>query len=273
MRLAADALLAIYAGASKNSSLPIAVEQLCRLCGAELLGTRPFARKSDAYSTDDYKTRTGHTGKVYFRDSKVIVKIPETVGHGTARVSVAHEVAHLLIHRRGDSYDEATIRLPSTPEEEALAEYGARLLLMPSNLWPPVSSHDNLAEFALILSSQTRVTIHSVVARMGDPDVIPLEIRGAILWRINREISRSHPIAKRLMPQWHLCPGAFVPVRRCTAKTSSLIAELGRASSPVAGSRVEDVSIGSFTGLFRVDAFGWGSVEEGTRLVLSIFRE
>jgi Zn-dependent peptidase ImmA (M78 family) len=44
-----------------------------------------------------------------------------------ARVAVAHELAHVLIHKKADGYDEATIRLQSSPTEEALAEYGARL--------------------------------------------------------------------------------------------------------------------------------------------------
>ncbi len=273
MRQAIDTILTLYTEASGSCVLPIGVDKLCRLLGIELVGMRPLMRKSDTYATDDYKTRVGHTGKLYVRDRQVLIRIPETVGYGTARISVAHELAHSLIHRRGESYDEATMRLPATSEEEALAEYGARLFLMPSRLLPPVSPQDNIAECAVMFSSHSRVTIHSVVARMGDPDMPPMEIRGAILWRINQNISKSHSVAKRLMPQWHLCPGAFVPVQRCTAKRGSLIAELANGDSSLSGSQVEEVGIGSFMGFFRVDAFSWGSVEDGTRLVLSIFRE
>jgi hypothetical protein len=51
------------------------------------------------------------------------------------------------------------------------------------------------------------------------------------------------------------------------------VAQVAAAQASVAKSELEDVNIGSFVGQFRNDAFAWGSVEDGTRLVLTIFRE
>lgn len=272
MCMAVNAILNDYSVLFAKNDPPIEVKRLCEVCSAELTGHRPKSRDANVYSTDGYHARTGHTGKLYFRNSKVCIRIPTDVDYATARVSVAHELGHLLIHRRGDTYDEATMRLPSSTDEEALAEYAARLLLIPSGLWSS-AQRENLAELALSQCGLAKVTLHAIVARAGDPDVPVTDVRGAILWRINRYAPISHAVGARLTPQWHLCPGAFIPVGRCKARADSLVATLASENSPVAGSKVEDVAIGSFCGRFRVDAFSWGSLQEGTRLVLSIFRE
>jgi len=76
-------------------------------------------------------------------------------------------------------------------------------------------------------------------------------------------------IERRLTPQWFECPGAFIPVGKCCARAGSLVAHLAaEADNVVAGNRVEDVQIGTLVGRFRVDAFAWGSLRTGTRLVL-----
>ena len=273
MRMAVNGILNSYAVLFEKKDPPIAVERLCEVCSAELTGQRPKGRASNVYSVDRYQPRIGHTGKLYFRNSRVSIKIPGDVDYATARISVAHELGHLLIHRRGNTYDEATVRLSSSDEEEALAEYAARLLLIPPGLWSSVSPSENLAVLALSLSSLTKVTLHAVVARTGDPDIPVTGVRAAILWRINRTIPASRPVSARLTPQWHLCPGAFVPVGKCKAREGSLVAALASEDSPAAGSSLEEVEIGSFSGTFRVDGFSWGSVQEGTRLVLSVFRD
>jgi hypothetical protein len=272
MKLATDLLLTAYQTRLDEHSVPITVEKLCDISGATLTGARPKARNSNAYATHSQPSRRGHTGKLCFYETKVSIKIPDDVDYLAARISVAHELGHLLIHRRGSGYDEATIRLGSSPEEEALAEYAARLLLIPSTLYSPAQKA-NLAEFAISQASRMRVTLHSVVLRLGDPDVSSAGVRGAILWRIYPSVPSSEPLHARLTPQWHLCPDAFIPIRKCTARQGSLVAQVAAAQASVAKSELEDVNIGSFVGQFRNDAFAWGSVEDGTRLVLTIFRE
>ncbi|HEY6352248.1 MAG TPA: ImmA/IrrE family metallo-endopeptidase [Candidatus Angelobacter sp.] len=220
---------------------------------------------------DEYRSRAGHTGKLYVHDSQVTIRVPEEIAFETARISVAHEIGHVLIHRRGNDFDHATIRLPSSPEEEALAEYAARLLLLPVGVFqPPLGV--NLAQYAVEQAGTAKVTVHSAVSRLGDPDIFVPGIIGAILWRINPNIPESHPVSSRLTPQWHLCPGHFVPVKRCKARAGSLIARVADSPSAVSLSAIETVSIGTFVGTFRVDAFGWGSIPQGTRLALAIFR-
>jgi hypothetical protein len=117
------------------------------------------------------------------------------------------------------------------------------------------------------------ITLHAASARLGDPDS-PLvgTVDGIILWRLNPRVSPDEALSKRLMPKWHLCPSAFIPINRCHASRRSLISELASlGDGMVAGSRLEDVSIGSLKGSYRVDAVAWGTVARGTRLVLSAF--
>ena len=272
MKVATDLLLSTYHSQIDEDAVPITVEKLCDICGATLTGIRPKPRNATVYSLDSWQSRQGHTGKLSFDNSRVSINIPEAVDYLTARLSVAHELGHLIIHRRGSSYDEATLRLRSSPEEEALAEYAARLLLIPSSLCSP-TPETNLAEYAVTQSNRVRVTIHSFVARLGDPDVALATVRGAILWRMHPSVPAFEPLHARLTPQWHLCPDAFVPIRKSKARPGSLVAQLAAAETSTAMSRLEEVSIGSFVGYFQVDAFAWGSVEDGTRLVLSVFRE
>jgi uncharacterized protein DUF955 len=272
MKLATDRLLSSYFDSPDSSKLPISVERLCSLCGVELVGNRPSGRPRSGYSIIEHRIRTGHTGRLAIRDLRLIIRIPDEIDFETARISTAHEIGHVLIHRRGAQYDPATMRLPTTAEEEALAEYAARLLLLPAAFFQPLSER-NLAEFAVEKAGIFKVSVHSAVSRLGDPDIPNTGIKGAIFWRINQDLPGSSPLHKRLTPQWHLCPGAFVPVRRCKARIGSLVAELADWPSPKAGSDIQSVNIGTFSGTFRVDVFAWGSVAEGTRSVLSLFRE
>lgn len=272
MKVATDFLLLKYGAQSDPPTTPIEVERLCEIYGASVTGVRPKPREGNVYSVDSWEPRQGHTGRVSFDGSRALISIPKSVDFATARLSVAHELGHLLIHRRGEEYDEATLRLGSSPEEEALAEYAARLLLLPSRLCRP-PSETNLAEFAVTQASRMRVTIHCFVARLGDPDVAPSSIQGAILWRMRPDLATAEPLYARLTPQWHLCRDAFIPIRKCKARPESLVADLGAAGAPIAMSRREEVNIGSFAGRFQVDAFAWGSVGDGTRLVLSVFRD
>ncbi len=273
MILAADRLLADYSEfVAAPLSIPISVEKLCTVCNIELLGTRPAVTSGTAYSVSSPASRSGHTGKTYFESSRITIRIPPQTDYTTGRVSVAHEIGHVLVHRRGKAFDEATVRLPSSPEEEGLAEFAARLLLMPSKLWSGFPAGKNMAEDAITRSSLARVTIHSAVTRFGDPDLEDTGIRGAILWRLNPDVPGHRAVHERLTPQWHLCRGSFVPIRRSKARAGSLIADIAEHPGVLADSRVEDVRIGTFIGNFGVDAFAWGSVVDGTRLVLAVFR-
>jgi Zn-dependent peptidase ImmA (M78 family) len=272
MKMATDMLLFKYGTQKDREAAPIAVEKLCEIYGASVTGIRPKSRDANVYSIDSWQSRQGHTGRVSFDGSRALIAIPESVDYPTARLSVAHELGHLLIHRRGEEHDEVTLRLGSSPAEEALAEYAARLLLIPSGCCEATAGA-NLAEFAITQASRLRVTIHCFVERLGDPDVASTSIQGAILWRMRPDVAASEPLYARLTPQWHLCRDAFVPIRKCKARPRSLVAHLAEAEASKAMSRREDVSIGSFAGHFRVDAFAWGSVDDGTRLILSVFRD
>ncbi|MBI4190782.1 MAG: ImmA/IrrE family metallo-endopeptidase [Betaproteobacteria bacterium] len=201
-----------------------------------------------------------------------MIRIPATLDTALARVSVAHELSHVLIHTRESSLDLATIRMTSTPEEEAVAEYGARLLLLPRiPLGEVPESARSLAEYCVAVAGFARITVHSAVLRLADPDISERGIRAAVLWRLNPRVQEDAPVALRLSPQWFAARGVFVPIGKCHARQDSLVADLAAASdSPVAGSRIEDVSIGTLVGRFRVDAFAWGSLTAGTRLVLFV---
>jgi hypothetical protein len=252
--------------------VPVSVERLCFVTGVDLMGAPRRRDRSVNKSDREIGSYQDHAATVEFATPRPVIRLSPNIGWNRGRVAAAHEIGHVLIHRRDSEYDQATIRLGSTPAEEALAEYAARLLLLPRGTHQRFlqgAADDNYAALCVRISQRTNVTIHAAVARLGDPDAGNRQIRGAIFWRMQRNADRE--IQDVLTPHWHLCPSAYIPVGKCKARRGSLIAELAQNTEPLAGTRIEQVNIGSLAGEFSIDAFAWGSVLDRTRVVLSIF--
>jgi Zn-dependent peptidase ImmA (M78 family) len=235
----------------------------------DLIGAPQRQGRSVSRTDDETTPYWQPLARVEFARPRPIVRLPLNIGWNRGRVAAAHEIGHVLIHRRGDAYDQATIRLGSTPVEEVLAEYAARLLLLPRELldpWLVECRTENYALKSVKLAQLAQVSLHAATARLGDPDAGNWKIRGAILWRMSKSAEQF------LTPYWHLCPGAYIPLARCKARKGSLIDELGNETSRAAGSRVEEVNVGSLRGKFLIDAFSWGSLADRTRVVLSVFQ-
>ena len=251
----------------------VSVERLCSVLNVDLVGVpqRTDRSKREIESTPYAK----HGASVKFTSPRPVINLSSDIGWARGRVAAAHEIGHVLIHRRDFGYDQATIRLGSTPAEEALAEYAARLLLVPLDLFGgqlEAITDKNYAVRALTIAQYAQVTLHTAAARLGDPDVSRHGIRGVIFWRVQNRRGTSAPPMEVLTPQWHLCPDAYIPVGRCKAGSGSLVQELSVETTPVAGTRVESVAIGGLRGTFIVDAFAWGSRADKTRVVMSVFR-
>jgi hypothetical protein len=292
MQLAAERALAMYAAPlSSGETFPssrsrqfgdhdaqvtshVSVERLCAAMNVDLIGAPQ--KEGRSVNRSDYETMPywQHPVCVEFTRRRPTIRLPLNIGWNRGRVAAAHEIGHVLIHRREDGYDEATIRLGSTSEEEALAEYASRLLLLPKDLrdrWLTEAKSDNYALTSVIVAHRAQVSLHTATARLGDPDIGNHTIRGAIFWRMaNKSASSEAEVV--LTPYWHLCPGAYVPVGRCKARKGSLIGEFANETDRVAGSRVEEVNVGTLQGRFLIDAFAWGSRADRTRVVLSVFR-
>ena len=264
----------ISAERPNSIAAPISIERLCSIVGLDLIGA-PVLRERVARGADyESAPRREHTGTLEFVEPRPIIRIPSNVGWNCARVAAAHEIGHALVHKRGNGYDQATIRLGSTPAEEALAEYASRLLLLPRELqerWRCEAPDGNYAVQCTKVAQRAHITLHAAVARLGDPDAENRQVRGAVFWRMVRKAVAGE-VEEMLTPYWHLCPGAFIPIGRCRARKGSLIAELAAGGAHAAGSRIEQVSIGSLSGMFLIDAFAWGSLTDRTRVVLSVFR-
>lgn len=198
---------------------------------------------------------------------KTIITVPPGSDRASARISVAHELGHLLIHSRTAGIDLVTVKLGSTHEEEALAEYLGRLLL----LWrrTELSEIDigSVARVCFKVADSADVPLTTVLRRLGDPEqAVP--ISGVILWELRRDTNLT--LAERLKPCCPLCGTAFVPFLS-HAREGSLTAQVagGEQDSTLVGE--ESVAIGGFVGDFQVEAFGWGSENRGTRKVLTFF--
>ncbi|MBI5536874.1 MAG: hypothetical protein HY898_29400 [Deltaproteobacteria bacterium] len=273
MEVAADRVLAACGLQSGHERLRVSASELCRVCDIRLEGApkRTAKRASRGLSSEKF---SGHTGSLSLDPAQPLIRLPAGIDFVRARIAVGHEIGHYLLHRRASGIDRFTARLESTPAEEAIAEYAGRVLLM-RHAYADTSYASNVVLECMNAARRADVTLHAAAARVGDPDVKSFgSVAGLILWRINPAAARDAALASRLTPSWHLCGGAFIPVGRCHARRSSLIAEVASSSDGNASaSRTEEVEIGSLKGRFRVDAVAWGSSENGTRLVLSAFLE
>jgi hypothetical protein len=189
-----------------------------------------------------------------------------------ARVSIAHEIGHFLIHSRGHKLDDVTLRTNSTHEEEIMSEYIGRMLLLPHDPFQSTFVDAKCLSMACInAASVYAVSIHTATGRLGDPDQMNRRMRGAIFWRLLPTVPEVASAQKRLSPFWHLCPGAFIPIRRCHARSDSVIGTIADGETDAYATAEEEVQIGALTGRYLVDAFAWGSVRSGSRSVLSLF--
>jgi len=267
MNLATSALLERYWKTASRAQRTISVQKLCALADIDLVGKYPVRRRGRTVNP----VLRRHDGLVNFSGDRPKIHIPPGVEGERACVTIAHEIGHVLLHRRDSGFDEVTIKLPTSPEEEALAEYAARLLLMPGT--PPRASGGNVAAAALAWAEGASVTVHAATARIGDPDQPKLGLRGAILWRVDSTAPKNAHPWERLTPAWHLCPNAFIPIGKCHAKVATVVGELAGLGKPLSAEGEEDVRIGSLEGRFQVHAVAWGLLKHSTRLILSLFFE
>jgi hypothetical protein len=200
-------------------------------------------------------------------DDTSIITIPPGSDRPGARISVAHELGHLSIHSRGKRVDQSTMRLGNSEEEEGLAEYIGRLLLLPKRIDRAEIHAGGIARACFDLATAADVPLSAALARIGDPDQY-LGVAGVILWDLRPDPRLS--IAERLKPYYRLCGTAFIP-DRSHAREGSLAVMVGAGETERSVVGDETVRIGRFIGDFRVEAYGWGSERRGTRKVLSTF--
>jgi hypothetical protein len=268
----ANSLLARYFTKYADRTDVVSVTKLCALLGIEIVGRLPrISSKSPSYN--QLFEHGAHLAKLNFLSGRPVIEVMGSRAP-IAGISAAHELGHYLIHLRDGQLNDQTLRSGSTPEEEALSEYIGRMLLMPKPQFDPyLKPPPNYAVECLSVASRAHVIMHAAAARMMDPDHPIRALRGIIFWKLHPQEPESLSVAKRLTPTWHHCDEAFIPIRKCHARRGSLVANLAESNEDCQGASEEDVRVGSFSGRFRVDAYAWGSLNNGTRCVLSAFVE
>lgn len=251
----------------------VSVSHLCDLLGIELHGAKPSLSRSTLKreSIDYLKTSVSFDARLRFRDGKPIIEV-RTSSVERARVSVAHEIGHYLILQRGKEVDWVALRSNSSKEEESLAEYIGRLLLVPPMMTARMLGNAVSSKKIMNLANVARVTLHSAVSRSVDPDQTDKSLKGCILWTIPSTIAEDLEQSAHLFaPRWHVCPDFFIPVKKCHILHELLLHRLVDGEDDRYGVAEEEVSIGSMKGWFTVDAFAWGSLAKRTRTALSAF--
>ena len=254
----------------------VSMGALCKFLDIAVQGNLLKHQNKRSYSIFSPPLRgVNRTGQLEITDDGPVVTLPSIKDYSLARLALAHEIGHLLLLRRDNGFDAVACQAHSTREEEALAEYAARLLLLPSCHTTTLPDF-GLAKSCVYTAGTRRVTIHTAVERLKDIDLLQKEaakLHAAILWRIDPH-SVSQGNSGSLTPQWFICPNTFIPVRRCHARPRSLVAHLcsgDNGERPVEAEQKEAVSIGGLKGTYHVNAFAWGSMRQGSRLVLSLF--
>lgn len=267
-------LLHSYYEQVESRRLPISVRRLCDMLGIKLRGPVPRAIEPAALKASIAKPPTvRHVARLMVVNGRATIDVTDPYP-ASARASIAHEIGHFLIHSREKGLDSNTLSLPTTSEEEVLSEYLGRLLLLPrSDVRTRIGSAESWALACLEMASTASVSLHAVASRLFDPDQNVRPLRGVIYWKRNPKIATSESIETQLSPYWHLCPGAYIPIRRCHVLHGSLVGRIVSADGDAREIGEEDVQIGSLKGRFLVDGFSWGSAKLGSRMALSLFFE
>jgi len=256
---------------------PISLKWLCKILNIEITGKIPTkTHKSQYYQSWVQPFRSDIVeGKLLLKNGTPHINLPYGLHLDLARFVVAHEIGHWILYKHLIEKSPSILQRGSTPEEEYLACYAARRLLIPdSSFYEPASSNKSLSYKCILATGRARVTLYTATLRFGDYDICSTKIDTAILWKINPSISKDKPVFHRLTPQWFCSREKFIPVGKCRARENSIIEEMAKDSSKACyGNRIEKVDIGELNGEFNVDAYSWGSIKDGTRLVLSIFEE
>jgi hypothetical protein len=254
--------------------LPISVRTLCGLLGIQLRGRAPktIARRlTDSLGLTLGAASRRNVSTLFVGSDGAVIDVTDP-NPASARVSIAHEIGHYLIHFREGRIDGQTLALPTSPEEESLSEYLGRLLLLPwDDIRDQVTHANSWALACLELAGKGAVSVHAVANRLNDPDQDVRPMQGAIYWKRNPKISKDAPIERQLSPYWHTCPHTYIPIRKCHVLHDSVIARVAAADGDAKDVGEELVDIGTLKGRFLVDCFAWGSANSGTRTALSLF--
>ena len=256
-------LLGEYRNAVAHVHSAVRLTKLAQLQSVVLRGVDNVTPRG----TVELSLRRHYRAAITMGGAAPVITIPPGSDRPGARISVAHELGHLLIHSRGAVVDEITVKIGTSKEEEALAEYIGRLLLLSERIDTTEKAASGVARLGFDLASSADVPLSSALARIGDPDQ-NLGVAGVILWELRSD--RSLGVAERLKPYHRLCGAKFIP-DRSHAREGSLTATAAGGESERIAVGIESVRIGGFVGEFRVEAYGWGSEDRGTRKVLSTF--
>src|SRR6266478_414649 len=226
-QIAAKTVMDRYAAAYPyNDRDAISVRYLCKLLDIDLRGNVPKMLPSrsnprfGSYGESD--DRPAAALLVFNRRATIDVAAPNPL---RARISVAHEIGHFLIHSRGQEIDNSMMHSEVTTEEEILSEYIGRLLLLPTELFHfQFTRQRSMAVACITAARDAAVSFNIATSRISDPDQALPSLKGAIFWRLVPGSPTHLPVEKRLAPFWHLCPNAFVPIRKCHARHDSVIA-------------------------------------------------
>lgn len=183
--------------------------------------------------------------------------------HGDRRrLSIAHEIGHLIVNKC--SLQEAGFECD--PDIEAFCTHLAANLLAPD--WAVKAYFGRQREIAdwrnkvgclAILGAATEfgMSVDAISSRVFcDLDLVPEVL--AIVWRYTENTSKpGSEKAFRVASAWNGRHNMFVP-RNKTAPRDSVIAKAFQGKGVVSG--IEDLSLGTVRGKFRIEALGFGAL-------------
>ena len=178
------------------------------------------------------------------------------------RLSIAHEIGHLIVNRcspRGTEFG-------CEPEIEAFCTHLAASLLAPE--WALRAYFERQRAIAdwrhrigcstiLGASSAFSISVDAMASRVFcDLDLVPGLL--AVVWRyMENTLKPGSEKAFRVASAWHSKRGVFVP-RNKTAPRDSVIARAFQWKGALSG--IENLSLGTVRGTFRIEALGFGAL-------------
>ena len=193
-----------------------------------------------------------------------------------ARATIAHEIMHSLFSTVNNKRPG---NLSSDYIEEVLCDYGAAKFLVNDHvLRNELSSPStNIADRVVYLSDYFKVPKTYIAYRifdvLGENNV--KNISSIVEWQLD-----NGPEIAEIVPYWSVSENSYIPSpktkKKCTAKKDSIIYQTFFSKNETEvdfniSSDVENVSIASLKGVYKIFVCAFGRLESRTRYAISVF--
>ena len=252
---------------SASSNGVVSLSKLASIYSIEIEG-RFIHRKS--YTSGQWERESLSHASIDFSSENPIIRLKRSGGYLSQRVSIAHELGHFIVRKRGGTMDRHMTSSESIPPEELIADYIGRRILMHN-------CHDTFGIFVhpsqyFVAASKAEAPPNIAFLRVFDPDIQETSTLLA-WWKGGKILDVDNNRQEFTLHKFYSRKGYFLKLKATKAKKDTASDRAGNMIPAIDERTKEDVRLGTFHGSYYTLTYAWGSKGSDTRNVLTFFRE